>query len=64
LRRDVALVVRNMQNNIDLELKTYCDSKVVKGYVLTTDITSSTQTEFKYDTKSYNCGDVIRVIQN
>ena len=41
-----------------------CDSSLVKGYVLTTDVTSIEQVKFKYDTSMYTCGDKVKIQQN
>ena len=58
------MTITNLQSNLDLQLIVTCDSSVVKGYVLTSDIKSLDQTELKFDTNKYNCGDKVRIQQN
>ena len=40
-----------------------CDSSVVKGYLLTSEITIIGQKLLKYDTSEYTCGDRVRIEQ-
>ncbi len=63
-RRDVFMGIQNLENNLDLQIIITCDSSLVKGYLLTGDVTLSEQTNFKLDTSKYSCGDKIRVQQN
>lgn len=61
LDRDVFMGVKNIENNLDLQLIATCNSSIITGYVLTTDITSETQKNFTFDTNKYSCGDKVRI---
>jgi hypothetical protein len=60
-KRDVYVAITNLQSSLDLQVIVTCDSSVVKGYVLTSDIKSLDQTGLKFDTNKYNCGEKVRI---
>ena len=63
-KRDVAMVIRNLENNLDVQIIASCDGNNVKGYVLTADVTSLTDMPTNIETKEYSCGDRVRIQQN
>ena len=56
--------VYNTEPNLDLQLTATCDSSVVTGYVLTTEVVADYQINYNIDTSKYTCGDRVRIQQD